>query len=51
MDAVPILVCLSESIAAKVDEELIKQLKVLPTASVASESVKKGQLLLCFVNV
>jgi len=46
-DALPILVTTSANLADRVDEEMGKQLAVLPTAAVASVSAAKGFTVLC----
>lgn len=46
-DALPILVTTSAALADRVDEEMGKQLAVLPTAAVASVSAAKGFTVLC----
>jgi phosphoribosyl-ATP pyrophosphohydrolase/phosphoribosyl-AMP cyclohydrolase/histidinol dehydrogenase len=46
-DALPILVTTSANLADRVDEEMGKQLAVLPTAAVASVSATKGFTVLC----
>ena len=40
--AIPAVICLSERFAAAVDAEIAKQLKTLPTADIASQSLKNG---------
>ena len=40
--AIPALVCLSETFAKAVDAEIVAQLKVLPTAEIAVQSLKNG---------
>jgi histidinol dehydrogenase len=41
-DSLPIVVTTSEALIAKVNEELVKQLEVLPTCETAEASVSKG---------
>ena len=45
--ALPILVTTDESLVAKVEAELTKQLAVLPTAPTASVALSSGYVVIC----